>query len=77
MQVELSLKLPDTVQVTVQYVQTIAIYGLFGQGILTSGQAAELLGISKRTFLESASQYGVSVFQYDENELAEEIEQWQ
>jgi hypothetical protein len=39
--------------------------------------AAEILGLSKRIFLENASLHGVSLSQYDENELIEEIEQWQ
>ena len=46
---------------------------LFDRGILTSGQGAEMVGISKRSFLELAGKYGVSIFQYDEGELLEEL----
>jgi len=54
------------------------IYALFEKGILTSGQAAEIVGLSKKNiFLKNAAQYGVSLFQYDENELSEEVSQWQ
>ena len=77
MNVELSLKLPDTIQVSKKDVEMIMIYALFEKGILTSGQAAEIVGLSKKTFLENAAQYGVSLFQYDENELSEEVSQWQ
>jgi predicted HTH domain antitoxin len=77
MQVELSLALPDNVEVDSADVKIITVYALFERGILSSGQAAELLGTSKRNFLENASTYGVSLFQYDENELKEEIDQWQ
>jgi hypothetical protein len=35
---------------------------LFERGILTSGQAAEIAGITKRAFLENVGKYGVSVF---------------
>ena len=35
---------------------------LFEQGVLSSGQAAELAGISKREFLEPVGKYGVSIF---------------
>ncbi|GAB2479584.1 UPF0175 family protein [Algoriphagus taiwanensis] len=42
---------------------------LFERGILSSGQAAELVGISKREFIESAGEYGVSVF----GETAEDL----
>ncbi len=37
---------------------------------LSLGQAAELAGVSKRTFMELPGNYGVSIFNYD----AEEIE---
>ena len=35
---------------------------LYDKGILSSGQAADLAGISKREFIETVGQYGVSVF---------------
>jgi predicted HTH domain antitoxin len=76
MQVELHLKLPDTVQVTSRDVEMITAYALFERGILTSGQAADVLGLSKRAFLENASSYGVSLFQYQKDELTEEIDQY-
>jgi len=76
MQVELQLNLPDTVQVTSKDVEMITVYALFERGILTSGQASHLLGLSKRRFLENAHSYRVSLFQYDKGELTEELSQW-
>lgn len=35
---------------------------LFERDILSSGQAAELAGITKREFIETVGLYGVSVF---------------
>ncbi len=35
---------------------------LFKNGIFSSGQAADLVGISKRKFLENVGKYGVSIF---------------
>jgi hypothetical protein len=35
---------------------------LFDKAILSSGQAASFVGISKREFIESVGKYGVSVF---------------
>ena len=35
---------------------------LFDKGLLSSGQAADFAGVSKRFFIENAGQYGVSVF---------------
>ncbi len=46
---------------------------LFDKGILSSGQAAELAGISRREFLENAGQFGVSIFQYSPEELEKDV----
>jgi hypothetical protein len=35
---------------------------LFEKGIMSSGQAADLVGISKREFIENIGKYGISVF---------------
>jgi hypothetical protein len=35
---------------------------LFDKGQLSSGQAAEFVGITKREFIESVGRFGVSVF---------------
>jgi len=43
---------------------------LFDKGIFTSGQAAEFAGISKRTFIETVGQYGISIF----GETAEDVQ---
>jgi predicted HTH domain antitoxin len=46
---------------------------LFEEGIITSGQGAEIVGISRRAFIELLGKYGVSAFQTDEDELLEDI----
>ena len=43
---------------------------LYEKGIMSSGQAADLAGISKREFIENIGKYGVSVF----GESVEDIE---
>jgi predicted HTH domain antitoxin len=45
---------------------------LFEKGIMSSGQAADLAGVSKREFLENAGKYGVSIF----GESIEDIEKF-
>jgi predicted HTH domain antitoxin len=47
---------------------------LFESGILSSGQAAELAGISKRKFIEDIGQYGVSIFGEKMDDLEKTIE---
>ena len=35
---------------------------LFEKGVLSSGQAADMVGITKREFLETIGEYGISIF---------------
>ena len=46
---------------------------LYEKGSLSLGQAADLVGYSKRTFMELLGNYGVSVFDYTEAELEKDI----
>lgn len=64
----LTINLPEEVEV--DRVKMIIAASLFEQGILSSGQAAELVGIARRKFLEEVGKYGVSIF----GESAEDIE---
>ena len=56
----LTLRIPDSVNETDVKMQLAA--HLFEKGILSSGQAADLVGISKRDFLVNVGKYGVSIF---------------
>lgn len=47
---------------------------LFDQGILSSGQSAKLVGISKREFLENVGKYGVTIFNETKEDLSVSIE---
>ncbi len=47
---------------------------LFETGRLSLGQAAELTGYSKRTFMELLSKQGVPISAYPAGELAGELE---
>ncbi len=56
----LTIKIPEEVEL--QKAKMIIAASLFEQGILSSGQAAELVGKTRRQFLEEVGKYGVSVF---------------
>lgn len=56
----LTLQLPDTVEEKDVKMQLAAHF--YDKGIISSGQAADLVGISKREFIETVGQYGVSIF---------------
>lgn len=68
------IKIPNTVQLS-EFELTMSVAALlFNRGILTSGQAADMVGLSKKSFIEVVGKYGVSIFQYDDNELLEELD---
>jgi len=56
----LTINLPDTVDEKDVKMQLAS--QLFDKGILSSGQAADLVGISKKEFIENVGKYGVSIF---------------
>ena len=47
---------------------------LYEQGKLSLGQAAELAGYSKRTFMELLGDYGVALFDLTEEELLNDVQ---
>jgi predicted HTH domain antitoxin len=69
----LTLNLPESVDLDEKEARTLLAAKLFERGNLTLGQASELAGYSKRTFMELLSNYGVSIFNLSESELETEI----
>ena len=63
----LTINLPEEVEL--YKVKMIIAASLFEQGVLSSGQAAELVGITRRQFLEEVGEYGVSIFGETEEDL--------
>jgi hypothetical protein len=43
---------------------------LFDKGVLSSGQGAEMLGISRESFLNQVGNYGISVFGENQADLS-------
>jgi len=66
----ITLHLPDSLDMTSKEVTTLLAARLYEQGKLSLGQAAELAGYSKRTFMELLGDYGVSVFNYPPEDIA-------
>ena len=64
MEQEVTIKLPKSVKLNAFELTMTLAARLYERGVLSSGQAAEMVGISKRTFVELLGQYGVSVFGY-------------
>jgi predicted HTH domain antitoxin len=68
-----NVKLPPTVEVSDFEINMIVASKLFEMGKLSSGQAAELVGLSKRAFIELLGKYDVSVFGYNAEEITEDL----
>ena len=64
----LTLNIPDTVDEMDVKMQLAA--QLFDKGVLSSGQAADIVGITKRQFLEQVGKYGVSIFGETKEDLS-------
>ena len=69
----LTLEIPDTVNLDEKEAKTLLAAKLYEKGTLSLGQAAELAGYSKRTFMELLANYNVSIFNYSDAELEKEI----
>ena len=67
------LTLPKGVNISDSELKMVVAAKLFEMGELSSGQAAEMAGITKREFLESVGSYGISIFQYDADELERDL----
>lgn len=73
MNATVQLELPEGVKVSESELKMILAAKLFEMGELSSGQAAKMVGVTRRAFLESVGKYGVSIFQYDAEELEDDL----
>ncbi|GAA4457507.1 hypothetical protein GCM10023189_28320 [Nibrella saemangeumensis] len=64
----LTINIPDSVNEKDLLFQLAGM--LFEKGILSSGQAAEMVGVSKVEFLETVGKYGVSIFGESEEDIS-------
>jgi predicted HTH domain antitoxin len=69
----LTLNIPDNLDLDNREAAMLLATRLYEQGKLSLGQAAEMAGYSKRTFMELLSSYNVSIFNFDEQELENDI----
>jgi predicted HTH domain antitoxin len=69
----LTLNVPDSFETNSnEFSLQIASY-LYERGKLSLGQAAEMVGLSKRTFAELLKLYNVSIFNYPASELSKDV----
>jgi predicted HTH domain antitoxin len=72
--VQLKLAIPDSANVSETDAQILLATKLYETGKLSIGKAAEMAGLSYRTFYELLVRYGVPVFTATEADLKADIE---
>ncbi len=69
----LTINLPDSLEMDDRELVMIVAARLYEQGELSLGQAAEVAGLSKRTFAELLGSYNVSIFNFPASDLSKDI----
>jgi len=69
----IQINIPDDIDLKDSDFSRIIASKLYEDGILSSGQAAELAGLSKRTFIELLGSYGVPIFSKTLSDLESDI----
>jgi len=69
----LQINLPDTIDMSQKEILTALAVQLYGSGKLSLGQAADVAGYTKATFIELLGNYGVSVFNYPADDLENDL----
>ncbi len=68
------LNIPDSVELDDHEALMTLASRLYERGKLSLGQAAELVGLSKQSFMEILGSYGVSVFNHPSSDLTRDVE---
>jgi predicted HTH domain antitoxin len=69
----LTINIPDTLEVDDRELAMIVATRLYEQGRLSLGQAAEVAGLTKRTFAELLGSYNVSIFNFPASDLSKDV----
>ncbi|MBC8081814.1 MAG: UPF0175 family protein [Hymenobacter sp.] len=69
----ITLHLPDSLDLSSREAAMLIATRLYEQGKLSLGQAAELAGYSKRTFMELLADYNVSIINHPASDLARDV----
>jgi predicted HTH domain antitoxin len=69
----ITLNIPDSLDLDEKEAKTMLAAKLYEKGSLSLGQAAELAGYTKRTFMELLGNYGVSIFNYSAEEIISDV----
>ncbi|MDZ4847428.1 MAG: UPF0175 family protein [Chitinophagales bacterium] len=70
----LQVKLPTISDLTEDEIKIILAGELYERGKLSLGQASDLAGLSKRSFIEIMGKYGFSIFSKSVDDLLSDVE---
>jgi predicted HTH domain antitoxin len=69
----LTLNVPDSLDVENKDLAMLVATRLYELGKLSLGQAAEVAGLTKRTFAELLGNYNVSIFNFPASDLSKDV----
>jgi predicted HTH domain antitoxin len=69
----LTLNIPDSLEVNNRDLAMLVSTTLYEQGKLSLGEAAEVAGLTKRTFAELLGSYDVSIFNFPPQDLHNDV----
>ena len=69
----LTLSIPDNLDMDNKEVLLLIASKLYEQGKLSLGQAADVAGLTKRTFAELLNRYNVSIFNFPATDLSRDV----
>lgn len=69
----LTLNIPDSLDIDSRDLAMLVSTRLYEQGKLSLGQAAEVAGLTKRTFAELLGSYNVSIFNFPAPDLSRDV----
>lgn len=69
----IQINLPEGLRISQFELQMLLAAKLFDEGLITSGQGADMVGLSKQAFIEMLGKYKISIFQYNINEIEADI----
>jgi predicted HTH domain antitoxin len=70
----LTFNIPDTLDLDNKEAAMLLATRLYEQGRLSLGQAAEVAGLTKRTFAELLGHYNVSIFNFPPSDLLRDVQ---
>ncbi|MEM7109486.1 MAG: UPF0175 family protein [Bacteroidota bacterium] len=70
---QLVLNIPDFVNLDEREISMTLASKLYEEGKLSLGQAAAVVGLSKRSFAELLGKYNVSLFNYPPSDLESDV----